>query len=97
MRLQVDKLWSVAPMYYFWHFALHDQLKARGVPVNPRLLAMSVLASVWGVRLTYNFARKGGYRWEDEDYRCRRAGAGGCGQQGPQAHWVPEFPLDDQL
>lgn len=77
----VDKLWSVAPVYYFWHFALHDQLKARGVPVNPRLLAMSVLASVWGVRLTYNFARKGGYRWEDEDYRWPWLRA--------RIHWLP--------
>lgn len=70
MHAQVDKLWSVAPVYYFWHFALHDQLKTRGVPVNVRLLAMSTLASVWGIRLTLNFARKGGYRWMDEDYRC---------------------------
>lgn len=69
---QVDKLWSVAPVYYLWHFALHDQLKVRGVPVNARLLAMATLASVWGVRLTFNFARKGGYRWRDEDYRWGR-------------------------
>ncbi|KAL4421975.1 hypothetical protein ABPG77_010998 [Micractinium sp. CCAP 211/92] len=77
----VDKLWSVAPVYYFWHFALHDQLKTRGVPVNVRLLAMSTLASVWGIRLTLNFARKGGYRWMDEDYRWPWLRA--------RVHWFP--------
>jgi steroid 5-alpha reductase family enzyme len=30
---------------------------------------MSVLVTCWGARLTYNFARKGGYNWGDEDYR----------------------------
>ncbi|KAL4431096.1 hypothetical protein ABPG75_006352 [Micractinium tetrahymenae] len=77
----VDKLWSVAPVYYFWHFAMHDQLQGRGVPVNARLLAMATLASVWGVRLTYNFARKGGYRWHDEDYRWPWLRA--------RVHWLP--------
>ncbi len=34
---------------------------------------MAILASVWGVRLTYNFSRRGGYSWPvwegEEDYR----------------------------
>lgn len=64
----VDKLWSIVPVYYMYHFMLHDKL-VHNVPVNARLVIMSVLASVWGARLTYNFARKGGYRWSGEDYR----------------------------
>jgi steroid 5-alpha reductase family enzyme len=30
---------------------------------------MAVLTALWGARLTYNFARKGGYRPGSEDYR----------------------------
>jgi steroid 5-alpha reductase family enzyme len=63
----VDKSWSILPAYYAWHFALHG-LKDWSA-INPRLLAMAVVATVWGARLTYNFARKGGYRWSGEDYR----------------------------
>jgi steroid 5-alpha reductase family enzyme len=58
----VDRMWSIVPVIYVWVFAgaahLHDA----------RLDVMAVLVSVWGVRLTYNFARKGGYRGV-EDYR----------------------------
>jgi steroid 5-alpha reductase family enzyme len=34
---------------------------------------MSILVTIWGVRLTYNFARRGAYQWKfwagEEDYR----------------------------
>lgn len=37
---------------------------------------MAILATIWGVRLTYNFYRRGGYTWPpwqgDEDYRWER-------------------------
>ena len=63
---QVDKLWSVAPIFYVWIVAWHAQFE-------PRILLMAVLATIWGVRLTYNFSRRGGYHlkfWEGvEDYR----------------------------
>jgi steroid 5-alpha reductase family enzyme len=40
---------------------------------TPRQLIMASIVTVWGVRLTYNFARKGGYSWKfwegEEDYR----------------------------
>jgi steroid 5-alpha reductase family enzyme len=65
----VDKLWSIVPVYYAWHFTLHDKLQHPGVPLNARLLIMSAIITVWGTRLTYNFARKGGYRFNEEDYR----------------------------
>ena len=38
--------------------------------MHPRLVVMAVLATLWGLRLTFNFARKGAYRlkfWEGED------------------------------
>jgi len=42
-------------------------------PNSPRILLMSVLVTIWGLRLSYNFYRKGGYNiipWKgEEDYR----------------------------
>lgn len=63
---QVDKLWSIMPVVYCWYFAIESGMSIR-------LLCMAILATIWGVRLTYNFARRGGYNWKfwtgDEDYR----------------------------
>ena len=63
---QMDKLWSLLPEIYVWIIAIEGGMK-------PRLVVMAVLATLWGVRLTFNFARKGAYRlkfWEgNEDYR----------------------------
>ena len=59
---QVDKLWSITPFIYAW-IAVVDQ----------RTLIMAVVATIWGIRLTYNFHRRGGYHWPpwkgEEDYR----------------------------
>jgi len=60
---QVDRLWSILPVLYVFHFA------ARSGFAHPRLVIMSVLVLLWGGRLTYNYARKGGYRPGGEDYR----------------------------
>jgi steroid 5-alpha reductase family enzyme len=63
---QVDKLWSIIPMPYAWIIAFYSGFE-------PRLVLMAVLVSIWGIRLTYNFARRGGYSWKfwtgEEDYR----------------------------
>jgi steroid 5-alpha reductase family enzyme len=41
--------------------------------LEPRIVLMALLVSVWGLRLTYNFSRRGGYSirfWTgEEDYR----------------------------
>lgn len=58
----VDRAWSILPPIYVWVVALMAD------PTDPRLLVMAILVTFWGVRLTYNFARKGGYRGV-EDYR----------------------------
>jgi steroid 5-alpha reductase family enzyme len=58
----VDRLWSVIPVVYVWVFAI-----AAGMQ-DARLNVIAVLVTVWGARLTYNFARKGGYTGV-EDYR----------------------------
>jgi steroid 5-alpha reductase family enzyme len=63
---QMDKLWSLLPETYLWIIAAKGNW-------NPRLIVMAALATLWGIRLTINFARKGAYHlkfWEGkEDYR----------------------------
>jgi len=58
----VDRLWSIVPVVYVWVFAGFAGL------ADPRLNVMAVLVTLWGARLTFNFARKGGYSGV-EDYR----------------------------
>lgn len=63
---QVDKLWSILPVLYAWYFAYAGEF-------DNRMVLMAVCATLWGIRLTYNFSRRGAYRlrfWEgEEDYR----------------------------
>jgi steroid 5-alpha reductase family enzyme len=63
---QVDKLWSIVPILYTWYMTYLGGW-------NERMIAMSVLVTIWGTRLTYNFARRGAYTWKfwegEEDYR----------------------------
>ena len=63
---QMDKLWSLLPIAYTWVIAVRGGMSAR-------LVVIAVLATFWGLRLTFNFARKGAYKlkfWEgEEDYR----------------------------
>ncbi len=61
----VDRLWSVVPVVFVWIFAVAGI--ADGADAT-RLIVMAVLVTAWGVRLTFNFARKGGYTGV-EDYR----------------------------
>lgn len=63
---QVDKLWSVIPIVYVWFMTCAGDME-------PRMMLMSTLVTIWGIRLTYNFARRGAYQWKfwagEEDYR----------------------------
>jgi len=63
---QVDKLWSIMPIIYVW-------MVVGQYGATPRLLLMAVLVTIWGMRLTLNFGRRGGYSWKfwsgEEDYR----------------------------
>ena len=63
---QMDKLWSLLPEVYVWIVAVRGGM-------HPRLVVMAVLATLWGARLTFNFARKGADSikcWTgEEDYR----------------------------
>lgn len=63
---QVDRLWSTIPILYCWYFTFCSGM-------DERLVLMSILVSIWGIRLSFNFARKGGFSilpWKgEEDYR----------------------------
>lgn len=63
---QVDKLWSIIPVPYVWIVAYNAAFEAR-------ITLMACLVTIWAIRLTYNFARRGGYSWKfwsgEEDYR----------------------------
>lgn len=62
----VDRAWSLLPPAYLWVFAVAAVVAGRP---DSRLIVMAVLGTLWGARLTANFARKGGYRPGGEDYR----------------------------
>ena len=63
---QMDKLWSLLPIAYTWVVAAMGGMKTR-------LVVYAAIVTAWGIRLTFNFARKGAYKlkfWEGkEDYR----------------------------
>ena len=63
---QMDKLWSVLPIAYVWIIAAMGNFRFR-------LIIIAVIVTLWGARLTYNFAKKGAYSikfWSgEEDYR----------------------------
>jgi len=73
---QVDKLWSIVPAIYAWMCITDTRTKL-----------MAFLTTLWSVRLTYNFYRRGGYDGcpcnlfgGEEDYRweiLRRGTLGG--------------------
>ena len=63
----VDRLWSLVPsLYTAITWARHG---------GARLALMTLVTSIWSLRLTWNFWRRGGYSWPPwtgcEDYRCR--------------------------
>lgn len=63
---QMDKLWSILPIVYAWIITVKSSM-------DLRLVIMAGLITLWGVRLTFNFAKKGAYSlkfWSgEEDYR----------------------------
>jgi len=59
----VDRIWSVIPVVYVWIFAAYANFG------DARLNVIAVMVTLWGARLTFNFARKGGYQPGGEDYR----------------------------
>ena len=69
---QVDKIWSVITPCFCWYITCLEA-SYHGMNFNHRLVLMSVVVTIWGARLTYQFFKKGGYSWKlwsgEEDYR----------------------------
>lgn len=63
---QVDKIWSLVPLIY-------GGIVAYQYGFSFRVTVMFLLICLWGLRLTYNFSRRGAYTWPiwagEEDYR----------------------------
>ncbi|MYJ74819.1 MAG: DUF1295 domain-containing protein [Gammaproteobacteria bacterium] len=59
----VDRAWSICPPVYCLIVVVETGFESM------RLNLMALLVVLWGVRLTYNFARKGGFKKGGEDYR----------------------------
>jgi len=63
---QMDKLWSILPIVY-------AGIVVGKSGMNLRSVVMAILITIWGIRLTLNFAKKGAYSikfWSgEEDYR----------------------------
>jgi steroid 5-alpha reductase family enzyme len=60
---QIDRLWSILPTVYAWCFFY----TAYSYNHNwQRVLLMTSLITLWGIRLTYNYWRKGGYNKGEE-------------------------------
>lgn len=73
----VDRSWSIMPVVYTW---IHIFYKFRDASsssssrsgfavINNTAVMYGVLVTLWGIRLTFNFARRGGYSRGSEDYR----------------------------
>lgn len=58
-----DRVWSVAPAIFCLQVASSVDFE------SPRLNLMTLLVCLWAIRLTFNYARKGGYQPGGEDYR----------------------------
>lgn len=63
---QIDRLWPILPTIYAWGFVYTSMQYNRN---SERVTLMASLITMWCVRLTYNYWRKGGYSKGEEDYR----------------------------
>ncbi|KAH9592980.1 Protein of unknown function DUF1295 [Trypanosoma melophagium] len=73
----VDRSWSILPVLYTW---IHIYYNVKGKIHITRATSFStilnnanffygIIITLWGIRLTFNFARRGGYSRGGEDYR----------------------------
>lgn len=60
----VDRVWSVTPVINVWIFLVYSP-----TPLSDAHKVLGGLVICWGMRLSFNFWRKGGYDLTEEDYR----------------------------
>ncbi|KAL9078006.1 MAG: hypothetical protein Q9157_003066 [Trypethelium eluteriae] len=63
---QVDRCWSILPTIYNIHYDVWAHMN--GLPAY-RLDNVVAFSTLWSLRLTFNYWRKGGYKIGVEDYR----------------------------
>lgn len=63
----VDRFWSIIPGLHCANFFFNEYYC--NYRIHQRFLLMCFLIWTWGIRLTYNYYRKGGYKRGSEDYR----------------------------
>ncbi|EFY93894.1 DUF1295 domain-containing protein [Metarhizium acridum CQMa 102] len=63
---QVDRMWSILPNLYIIHLA--GWARMAGLP-HSRIDLVAAFSTLWSIRLTYNYWRRGGYNVGSEDYR----------------------------
>ena len=68
MSLQVDRLWSILPPLYSAIITYYC-IKEKGVSSSSGMVLMTIITSLWGGRLTFQFIKKDGYTLHGEDYR----------------------------
>lgn len=83
---KVDQIWSITPIVYVWHILFYEYpfgdinsyniieatMNATNHFDHYRVLLITILITCWGIRLTWNFARRDGYGnliFHEEDYR----------------------------
>ena len=68
---KVDQIWSITPWIYGWLF--YYLFSANIPPLeSSKGYILCILITIWGIRLTFNFWRRGGYGnffQHEEDYR----------------------------
>lgn len=64
----VDRLWSLLPTFYCYFFISYEFFCNDKI-FNIRQVVIALLCTLWTIRLTYNYYRKGGYKRGSEDYR----------------------------
>ena len=67
-QFQVDRLWSILPGLYSCIITIYSS-SSSSLSSCSTMLLMSLLTSVWGARLTFQFFMKDGYTLTGEDYR----------------------------
>ncbi|KYK60157.1 DUF1295 domain-containing protein [Drechmeria coniospora] len=63
---QVDRFWSILPNLYVIHLAIWA--RQAGLPTS-RIDLVAAFTTLWSIRLTFNYWRRGGYQIGSEDYR----------------------------
>jgi len=69
---KVDQIWSITPWAYGWLFYYLFNATDISSSKSNKGYTLCILTTIWGIRLTYNFWRRGGYGnffQHEEDYR----------------------------